>query len=61
MRQHSLPSTCYSASESDTPWKRRLEGGRKCAASEATPAAADGDGAVQEKSVAGEAECKERV
>ena len=36
MRQHSLPSTCYSASESDTPRKRRLEGGRNGAASKAT-------------------------
>ena len=36
MRQHSLPSTCHSASESDTPQNRRLEGGRKGAALKAT-------------------------
>jgi len=36
MRQHSLPSRCHSASESDMPRKRRLEGGRKGSASKAT-------------------------
>ena len=36
MKQHLLSSTCRTGSESVTPRKRRLEGGRKCAASEAT-------------------------
>ena len=35
MRQHSLPSTCRSASESDTLLKRRLDGRRKGTASKA--------------------------
>ena len=36
MEQHSLPSTCNSASESDTPRKYRLEGDGKGAVSKAT-------------------------